>query len=381
MILNFPDEIQERVFHYCSIRDLKNLSLTCSSYNNALRPSVSHSIRISAYTLLETSDVHYEQLLENVKHAKSIRFIDNALRKKKGFYLELAIKFKKILDHSNPRVLKIFCYFPRTGFNSVIKFSNLVELHIGPNAKIDAKILQEMYEVLQLLQALYLRTCKIKSEELENISNLTSLRKLGVSMNPVTDEGLKHISLVKDLKTLNLFSCTSVTDIGLSYIANLSSLVSLNIHGCFRITDAGLSSISVIPSLEGLDLCGCERITDYGVTCLSKLASLKMLSVGFCRKVTDLGISSLRDLHKLEKLDISWTKVTDTSLSYMSSFPRLVNLNMSSTAVSNSGLKYLRRLRGLKDFAWRLSNITEKGLRKNRLGKFTNPVIRPFDWE
>jgi len=57
----------------------------------------------------------------------------------------------------------------------------------------------------------------------------------------VTDAGLKILSSMKNLTSLDLSGCDQSTDASLGHISGLTNLTSLNLSECSKITDAGVN--------------------------------------------------------------------------------------------------------------------------------------------
>jgi hypothetical protein len=100
----------------------------------------------------------------------------------------------------------------------------------------------------------------ILQQLVEEISGCPAVTCLNLSENrKVTDNGLKRIASLINLRMLNLSSC-DITDRGLVWLKDLQRLKVLNLSYCNRISDAGLKHLRELRGLTYLDLQGCPRI-------------------------------------------------------------------------------------------------------------------------
>jgi len=68
-----------------------------------------------------------------------------------------------------------------------------------------------------------------------------------------------------------------VTDAGLKILSSMKNLTSLDLSGCDQSTDASLGHISGLTNLTSLELGWCDQITNDGVNWLKKhLPNLKI---------------------------------------------------------------------------------------------------------
>jgi len=79
----------------------------------------------------------------------------------------------------------------------------------------------------------------------------------------LTDEGLRSLSNLPMLATLNLTWCRQITDRGIKALTALPALTSLQMLE-INITSAGIKSLAAIPTLTNLDLWACQRLSNAG---------------------------------------------------------------------------------------------------------------------
>jgi hypothetical protein len=130
---------------------------------------------------------------------------------------------------------------------------------------------------------------------------------VSVSGTTVTDAGLEHLKVLKQLETLGLEN-TQVTDAGLEHLGGLTQLNSLVLSGT-KVTDAGLEHLKGLTQLNVLSLAN-TQVSDTGLGHLKGLTRLTMLALDGT-KVMDAGLEYLKGLTQLRFLDLRGTKVTD----------------------------------------------------------------------
>ncbi|XP_072374665.1 F-box and leucine-rich repeat protein 13 isoform X1 [Scyliorhinus torazame] len=116
----------------------------------------------------------------------------------------------------------------------------------------------------------------------------------------LTDNGLKNLSTIPTLQTLDLSECYQVS--GLELVKGFvlpqarASLVSLNFSCCTMVKDSCVFSMGTIlcESLQVLDLTSCVYITDFSVCVITNyLKGLTTLRLGWCKEITDKGLLGL----------------------------------------------------------------------------------------
>lgn len=117
------------------------------------------------------------------------------------------------------------------------------------------------------------------------MTHLTRLQTVDLSEH-FTDTGLRWLSCLVGLQTLDLSGLDDVTDDGLAELTSLTVLHTLNLRGV-AITDHGLSKLSSLITLQSLDLTYCRRLTCEGFSMLARLVLLQTLQVTGCTSILD----------------------------------------------------------------------------------------------
>ena len=71
----------------------------------------------------------------------------------------------------------------------------------------------------------------------------------------------------------------ALTDEGVRAVSNLRALTSLNIICCDKVTDAGVLAVSHLPALTSLNLIGCDKVTAAGVQALRNTTAAPSLHI------------------------------------------------------------------------------------------------------
>ncbi|GMP87083.1 hypothetical protein CsSME_00039614 [Camellia sinensis var. sinensis] len=140
----------------------------------------------------------------------------------------------------------------------------------------------------------------------------------------ITDKSLQLLAdNYQYLESLNLTRCIKITDGGLCQILlKCSSLQSLNLYALSSFTDEAYKKISILANLRFLDLCGSQNLTNEGLYCIAKCKNLASLNLTWCVRVTDEGVIAIaQGCISLEFLSLfGIIGVTDKCLEALSRF-------------------------------------------------------------
>jgi internalin A len=223
-----------------------------------------------------------------------------------------------------------------------------------------------------------------RDDEFAVVAGMPKLRELWVvtvGYAPgVTDNGIKAISDLKEMRKLRLWS-NKVTDAGLKHIAGLTKLTELELVET-KITDASMPLVATFADLERLDL-SFTQVTPAGLRQLKGLKKLKELRAGAGTKeeiaaaFTDLGLQHLipKDpagklpprpatgivSDDVAKLQANWSgvQIYRDSLSIDGSSPG----KLLHGYFGDDQMEAITQVRGMKSFALtRAPLVTEKGI-------------------
>ncbi|RPI81446.1 MAG: hypothetical protein EHM42_10590, partial [Planctomycetaceae bacterium] len=170
-------------------------------------------------------------------------------------------------------------------------------------------------ELRQALRAMYCRLEPSRGNALTAV----------VCDSGMTDLLLQNLEIHAEiLETLHLSNSDQVTDEGLKSIGKMTNLKSLTLRG-LKISDAGLAHLDGLNQLTYLEITGAPRVTDSGVDRFSKCSELDWVELGGT-SIGDKTIAWIGRLKRLRKLFIRGTAVTDAGLAHLKSLPLLEEL-------------------------------------------------------
>jgi Leucine-rich repeat (LRR) protein len=226
---------------------------------------------------------------------------------------------------------------------------------------------------------------------LRGLRNLLNLRQLDLSQcDLITDDGIGYLATVNYLEELSLGWCRSIsdngievlckqvgreklqtlclarcqiTDSGIRHLSNLKSLKSLDLNGCVGISSSGLgSTLGTIPQLETIDVSYCPGILRSSWQ--GKINALKSLDLCYS-SVKDVHLSRLTHLPSLEELNIDSCPVGDWSMAHLADgvVPNLLSLNLADCDISDLAMVHIAKFKNLNHLSLFYCNISNHGLR------------------
>ena len=132
-----------------------------------------------------------------------------------------------------------------------------------------------------------------------------------------------------------------MTDAMLLEVADVEGVTALNLSGSKAVTDEGLRHLARLPNLKHLDLDG-TSVTDRGLTLLRDLPKLERVSLAMTR-VTDAGVAHLASCDDVREVNLSWTHTGDGAIRALAGKQKL-HLFRSGNGVTDAGLARLHEL-------------------------------------
>jgi Leucine-rich repeat (LRR) protein len=182
------------------------------------------------------------------------------------------------------------------------------------------------------LESLDLSCCRpslITDSLAMRISLLDNLRRVNLSLcDKLTD--LVVAALPKSTQSVELDSCNLLTDGCLEHSSKLPELSSVSVSGCALLQEWRL--LTLCHQLEELDLSGCTQLLDANLLALSCLKTLTKLSIGGCTSLTDAGLAEIPNLPMLKSFSATNCEaLTDRSLAQLANVKGLTALNLQGS--------------------------------------------------
>jgi len=193
---------------------------------------------------------------------------------------------------------------------------------------------------------------------LSQLAALADLEYLQTNLAQVTDEGLKPLARLKNLKNLKFFHPgKEFTGAGLVHLGNLPNLESLTVAGSLAFNDDGMAAVTKLAGLKEFRTWHAGS-TDEGVKKLKELKHLKSLHLGqrltykppACP--TDATIAVLADMKSLESLQLDEARLTFTALRLLKQLPALKKLTLGGIDISKDDVERLKRELPLVKVEW-----------------------------
>ncbi|XP_015259673.1 PREDICTED: LOW QUALITY PROTEIN: F-box/LRR-repeat protein 13, partial [Cyprinodon variegatus] len=220
-------------------------------------------------------------------------------------------------------------------FKAIVDAAKLKAFIIEGNNQISDVSWKVLCSHSQGLLRLHAADCLgMTDNSLRYVASLKNLKYLDISLSSsVSDAGIKYLTdkaSTNQLHYLSISQCCLITDVSVRRIAQrYPKLYHLNLSYCERLTDAAVKWLSG-SSICSLDISGCN-IQDQGLTGLQGTL-LKKVVLAECLEITDIGIEAMcKNARGLEHIDVSYcAALTDAAIRAASFYCRcLLTLKMS----------------------------------------------------
>ncbi|XP_022730549.1 F-box protein SKP2A-like [Durio zibethinus] len=169
-----------------------------------------------------------------------------------------------------------------------------------------------LVKFLQNLMTLDLGRCDLVDDQaIEAIGYSNSILVLNLqACSLVTDHGLAVLAtgyISKTLKKLILAECDRITDSGVSMLKHICCLEELNLAECGpKITDSGGIAVSLVTNLRKLNLSWLVNLSDVTVIAIAKnCVNLVAIDLTGCELVTGVGVRAFGNHKSLEYLALA----------------------------------------------------------------------------
>lgn len=212
----------------------------------------------------------------------------------------------------------------------------------GRATKVDCKAAELNDEQVEILKGLpdlvdlSLENSAVTNDGLKILEEMPQLKSLSLRRcAQVTDDGLVHLKALVNLERL-LLLYTTVTDAGMVHLQPLTHLKLLDLRGCMQIGDGAMAQIKSLPELTDLKI-RTNALTDQGLLELKDM-DLTVFELEDAGKVTNAGIEALKGMTNLKKLNLMRIGVDDAALKNFENCKQLRDVRLRGTAVDGSGL-------------------------------------------
>ncbi|MFT7514816.1 MAG: hypothetical protein ACI9QL_004041 [Candidatus Omnitrophota bacterium] len=221
---------------------------------------------------------------------------------------------------------------------------------------------------------------------MQRVGRLHGLEELNLTLTAVTDEGLRQLGGLTQLRVLGLAS-SQCTGSGFAPLGKLTHLESINFHFT-PLNDEGLRAISEV-GVQGRLWFAHTKFTDAGAASLAKLSGLRVCGIGSThplssgdavaalaglpleelslldRQATPAGLAHAAKIKSLRRLDLGYAPdVDDAALAAVAQLPHLEEFRIGAAqAVTDAGLLLFTETKPLKKLNLSgLKNVSETGI-------------------
>ena len=191
---------------------------------------------------------------------------------------------------------------------------------------------------------------EVGDHELAQLATLgESILSLNLRGTQTTDEGLRHLSNLKNLARLHL-ERTQVGDSGIAHLTGLTKLKYLNLYGT-KITDAGLAPLESMRELKNLFVWQ-TAVTGSGCDGLSRaLPELKIVRGVDLDKVVAEAAANKKEVKKIVRVDLKWVAAGTNNPPRSQGGGRISNIQIVNTRSEAVKLYWVEYGGGLEYYA------------------------------
>ncbi len=194
---------------------------------------------------------------------------------------------------------------------------------------------------------------KLTAEDFRQIAGLTNLKSLTIS-DGLNDKRIAQLTALIKLEYLQT-NKAQITDDGIKPLACLKNLRNLKFfHPGKSFSGAGLVHLVEMPNLEQLTVAGSLEFNDDGMAAVAKLTRLKEFRTWHAGS-TNEGVKALRDLKNLKSLHLGQrltykqpASPNDETIAILAEFKSLESLRLEEARLTFSALQRLKQLPALK---------------------------------
>jgi internalin A len=241
---------------------------------------------------------------------------------------------------------------------ALANLSRLRELALR-NSKIDAEGVRQLSALRHLVSLDLQRSVNLRDEAFAVLADFPKLEELVLVEGVFSDAALDHLQRLPHLQRLDLRSCSGLTAAGFERLAQFGKLRVLKVGGA-GIDDATLPLLAKITTLSSLTIEDAS-ITDSGLVQLTRLP-LEELSLARCFGITDAAFATIGQLSRLRQLYVRDILISGSGLGQLAPLTGLATLRLRQTGVGDNVLDRLSLLPALRRLELAQAWITDEGL-------------------
>lgn len=227
-------------------------------------------------------------------------------------------------------------------------------------------------------QAMKIDGSNASGKGFEALTNLP-IRSIEVNNSPLTQEGVRALSKIKELSYLKFRGNQILTRYDLKDLAKKPNLSTLVIESC-GLTNDSLTTLPEFPKLRSLDLANNRNLTDDCLpTIKRKFPNLAAIGLARTSITTGAIVQYLKSTPNVTQLNLRKDPgVTDTTLEMLSTLKLQTLYLPNCPQVTDRGLMVLSRLKSLKELTvYGCKQITAGGVKAFNKALPTCKVVGP----
>jgi Leucine-rich repeat (LRR) protein len=250
----------------------------------------------------------------------------------------------------------------KEGIAQIGTLTGLEELQVGRCINQGDAVLQSLRHHPSL-QSLKVKECGTTDEGVRSLRDLPNLKHLEIHQEGrLTDAALDVIPLLTELRYLSLASHVA-TGLGwmrfspssLARLSALKKLEVLNLDGHDFPVD-----ILPLPQLRSLTLSG-DTVDDRIAPRLVRCENLQHISFEFTQ-IGDATLQEIAGMDQLRTIAIRRGNVTDAGLQHLTALPQLTSINLNQVTITNDGIAHLAEIKSLTRIDLATTTVDATGL-------------------
>jgi hypothetical protein len=202
---------------------------------------------------------------------------------------------------------------------------------------------------------LYGKCASLTDATMPHLGGLKELEELGTEGIQVTDEGLKHLAALANLRSASFFHISlgvkGFTGAGFAHLKPLARLERLTVAGT-PFNDAGMAAVAQLKQLKEFSTWHTYQ-TEAGNAELKKLPNLRSLRLGQRLRqygpnaknelsLTDESLATFAEIKTLETLSLDEVRLTHAGLAQLKALPKLKKLTLLRADIPGDDIEKLR---------------------------------------